>query len=179
MATLEDLPQNARDELALLARELSDSPDTRKAFLALARKKRPDMPMPELDIEDRIAGIEKSANDRVAAVESKLAEKDMRAELTRRRDALKASGKAGSDADIEAIEKLMLEKGIQNHETAADYFDWMKQAAAPTPVAYNRNVFDTDTRDKMKPYWKNSVTAARDEAQRAFTDFRKNPRVAG
>lgn len=179
MATLEDLPQNARDELALLARELSDSPDTRKAFLALARKKRPDMPMPELDIDDRLSASEKASSERIATLEGKLAEKDMRAELQRRRDAIKASGKASSDADIEAIEKLMLEKGIQSHDTAADYFDWMKQAAAPTPVAYNRNVFDTDTRDKMKPYWKNSVTAARDEAQRAFTDFRKNPRVAG
>lgn len=179
MASLEDLPQGTRDELALLARELSDNPATRKKFLALTREIKPDMPMPELDIEDRLTAAEKASGERIAKLEGQLAEEAMRKELKARRDAIKASGKAASDEDVEAIEKLMLERGIQSHETAADYFQWMKQAAAPTPVAYNRNVFDTDTREKMKPYWKNPQTAARDEAQRAFTDFRKNPRVAG
>ena len=179
MASLEDLPQGTRDELALLARELSDNPATRKKFLALTREIKPDMPMPELDIENRISAIEASANDRVSKLEGQLSEEAMRKELQRRRDALKASGKASSDEDIEAIEKLMLEKGIQSHETAADYFDWMKQAAKPSPVAYNRNVIDPGAKTQLSPYWKNPVNAARDEAQRAFTDFRKNPRLAG
>ena len=30
------------------------------------------------------------------------------------------------------VEKVMLERGITNHETAADYHRWMKEAAAPT-----------------------------------------------
>jgi hypothetical protein len=43
---------------------------------------------------------------------------------------------AESDADIADIEKLMIEKGIANHETAAEYHSWMKQAAAPTPSQF-------------------------------------------
>ena len=179
MASLEDLSQDTRNELAALARELSDNPKTRKQVLALTREVKPDMPMPELDIDDRISAIQKSADERVAAIESKLSEKDMREELKRRRDALKASGKASSDEDIEAIEKVMLDRGIQSHETAAEYWDWMKQAAAPTPVAYSRNVIDGAAKTQLSAYWKNPVHAARDEAAKAFTDFRKNPRIAG
>jgi len=41
MASLEDLTPEARDELALLARELSDDPETREAFLRLTKKRRP------------------------------------------------------------------------------------------------------------------------------------------
>lgn len=179
MATLEDLPQEARDELAMLARELSDDPTTRRKFLALAREKRPNMPMPELDIDDRMAAIQSEADKRVAALEAKISDKDMREELQRRRDNLIATGKAKDAADVEAIEKIMLEKGIQNHESAAEYFNWMQQAAVPTAPAYNRNVIDPNTRVQLKDYWKNPIMAARDEAQRAFTDYRKNPKIAG
>lgn len=179
MATLEDLPQEARDELALLARELSDDPTTRRKFLALAREKRPNMPMPELDIDERMAVIQKTADDRVAAIEAKISNKEMHEELDRRRDGLITSGMAKDRAEVEAIEKIMLENGITNHEAGAKYWDWMKQAAVPTAPAYNRNFIDPGTRVQLKEYWKNPTMAARDEAQRAFTDFRKNPKIAG
>lgn len=50
--SLEDLSLEARDELALLARQLAENPATRKDFLRLTKKNRPDMPIPELEIED-------------------------------------------------------------------------------------------------------------------------------
>jgi hypothetical protein len=56
----------------------------------------------------------------------------------------------------------MLERGITNHETAAEYHQWMKQAAVPTSSSYNpspMNKFD------LSNYWKNPQTAARNEAQ--------------
>jgi hypothetical protein len=70
----------------------------------------------------------------------------------------------------------MLEKGITNHEAAAEYFQWMKQAAVPTSTGYNPsaiNKFD------LNKYWKNPVASARDEAAKALTELRKNPRPIG
>lgn len=175
MASLEDIgSQEARDELALLAHKLSINPKTRKEFLKLAKQENPEMPVPELILEDNIDQLRKDSDDKIAKLEAKLSEKEMREELGRRRSKL-----GRSDEEIEQIEKLMLEKGIQSHETAADYFDWMKQAATPTPVAYDRNVLDTDTKSRLLPFMKNPVHAAREEAGRAFADLRKNPKLAG
>ena len=50
--SLEDLSTEARDELAALARQLAENPNTRKDFLRLTKKAKPDMPIPELEIED-------------------------------------------------------------------------------------------------------------------------------
>ena len=45
--SLEDLSFEARDELALLARQMAEDPATRKDFLRLTKKIKPDMPIPE------------------------------------------------------------------------------------------------------------------------------------
>jgi hypothetical protein len=50
--SLENLSLEARDELAALAQTLAENPDTRKDFLRMTRKVKPDLPIPELDIED-------------------------------------------------------------------------------------------------------------------------------
>jgi hypothetical protein len=72
-------------------------------------------------------------------------------------------GKVKSEEDIAEIEKIMLEKGIQNHETAADYFQWMRQAATPTPSkTFNQNVLDETARGTLEKFWKNPAAAARD-----------------
>lgn len=178
MATLEDLAPEARDELALLARELSDSPETRKDFLRLVKARRPNMPVPELEMEAALSRNTDATNATVQRLEGKLAERDMRDELQRRRDALVSEGKVSSKSDVAEVEKIMLEKGITSHETAADYWNWMKQAATPTPTGYAGNVLDTDVKSRLAPYWKNPASAARDEATRALTELRKGgPRV--
>lgn len=179
MPTLEDLSQEQRDELALLARDLSDSPETRKDFLSLVRKKRPNQPMPELDIDERLTRAEAAQAEKIAALEAKLSDKDMRSELERRRAKLITDGKAANQEDIEAIEKVMLDKGIQSHDTAADYWDWMKGSAKPTPPSYNTQFIDNTARDTLKDYWKNPISAARNEAAKALQDLRKNPKLAG
>lgn len=177
MATLEDLAPEARDELALLARELSDNPVTRKGFLGMVKTVRPNMPVPELEMEAALNKNTQDTNATVQRLEGKLAERDMRDELQRRRDKLIAEGKATA-ADIPEIEKIMLDKNIASHETAADYFTWMRQAATPTPTGYAGNVMDKDVKSRLAPYWKNPTGAARDEARNALTELRKGgPRV--
>ena len=174
--SLEDLSPEARDELAALARQLAENPDTRKDFLRLTKKAKPDMPIPELEIEDYTRSAVEKSNERVAQLEAKLREKEAMDELNARRNKLKAKGLIDRDEDIEEVEKVMLDKGITNHEVAAEYWKWMQQSAAPTPTGYNPsaiNKFD------LSKYWKNPVAGARDEAAKALNELRKNPKPIG
>jgi hypothetical protein len=174
--SLEDLSMEARDELALLARQLAENPKTRKDFLRLTKQAKPDLPIPELEIEEHTNKALEAAQKRVEALENKLQERDARSELEKRRDNLRSKGLINDEKDLEEVEKVMLEKGITNHESGAEYWQWMKQAAAPTPTGYNPgaiNKFD------LSKYWKNPVTGARDEAARALADLRKNSRPIG
>jgi hypothetical protein len=70
----------------------------------------------------------------------------------------------------------MLDKGITNHEVAAEYWKWMQQSAAPTPTGYNPSAISNFDLSK---YWKNPVAGARDEAAKALNELRKNPRPIG
>ncbi|MEI8327093.1 MAG: hypothetical protein WCH44_17360, partial [Betaproteobacteria bacterium] len=113
---------------------------------------------------------------RVQSLENKLRERDAVEELQKRRNSLKQKGLASSDDDIKGIEKIMLERGITNHETAAEYHEWMKQAATPTPSGYNPQVIQ---KFDLNKYWKNPVSAARNEAVSALQDLRRPNRPIG
>ena len=163
MPSLEELTPEARDELALLANELANNPQTREQFLRLTKQARPSVSIDAIDIKDEVSKVVNEANERVLSMENKLREREAMDELEKRRNALLKKGKVKSDEDIAEIEKIMLEKGIQNHETAADYFQWMRQAATPTPPkAFNQNVLDETARGTLEKFWKNPATAARD-----------------
>jgi DNA-binding protein H-NS len=174
--SLENLSLEAQAELAALAKSLAEDPKTRKQFLQLTKQVRPDVPIPEIEIEERTNAVLDSANKRVESLEAKLRAKDAKEELERRRNNLRTKQLAESDEDIADIEKLMIEKGIANHETAAEYHSWMKQAAAPTPSQFPSPVM---SRFNTQDYMKNPVGAARDAAHAALAEFRKNPRPIG
>jgi hypothetical protein len=173
--SLEDLDLDARNELASLARTLAENPSTRKDFLRLTKRIKPGMPIPELEIEEATTHAVSAAYRKVEELESKLRDRDAIEELNSRRQKLMRS-KGVKENDIEEIEKVMLDKGITNHEAAAEYWQWMKQSAAPTPSGYNpsaMNKFD------LSKYWKNPVTGAREEAAKALAELRKNNRPIG
>ena len=170
--SLENLSPDARDELAALAQTLAENPATRKEFLRMTKKVKPDLPIPELEIEESTTRAVSKAEERVQALEAKLREKEAIEELKSRREALMKKGLIKSEEDIEGVEKLMLEKGITNHETAAEYHQWMKQAAVPTASSYNPSPVKGFNLDK---YWKNPASAARNEALNALNELR-NPR---
>ncbi len=174
--SLENLSLEARDELAALAQTLAENPDTRKDFLRMTKKVKPDLPIPELDIEDYTHRAVSRSEDRVQALEAKLREKEAVEELQKRRQSLMKKGLISNESEVGAVEKIMLERGITNHETAAEYHQWMKQAAVPTSTGYNPSAvkqFD------LNKYWKNPVAAARNEAMNALNDLRKPQRPIG
>ena len=174
--SLENLSLEARDELAALAQTLAENPDTRKDFLRMTRKVKPDLPIPELDIEDYTHRAVSRSEDRVQALEAKLREKEAVEELQKRRQSLMKKGLISNESEVSDVEKIMLERGITNHETAAEYHQWMKQAAVPTSTGYNPSAvkqFD------LNKYWKNPAAAARNEAMNALNDLRKPQRPIG
>ena len=174
--SLENLSLEARDELAQLAQTLAENPDTRKDFLRMTKKVKPDLPIPELDIEDYTHRAVSKSEDRVQALEAKLREKEAMEELQKRRQSLMKKGLISNESEVDDVEKIMLERGITNHETAAEYHQWMKKAAVPTSTGYNPSAvrqFD------LNKYWKNPITAARNEAMNALNDLRKPQRPIG
>jgi hypothetical protein len=174
--SLENLSLEAQAELAALAKSLAEDPKTRRQFLQLTKQVRPDVPIPEIEIEERTSAVLEQANSRVESLEAKLRQKDAKEELQRRRNNLKEKQLASSDEDIAEIEKLMIDKGIANHETAAEYHSWMKQASTPTPSQFPQPVM---SKFNTQDYMKNPVGAARDAAHAALAEFRKNPRPIG
>lgn len=174
--SLENVSYEARDELAALAQQLADNPATRKDFLRMTKKVKPDLPIPELDMEDYTYNAVNKSEQRVQALEAKLRERDAVEELQKRRQSLMKKGLISSEDEVKDVEKIMLERGITNHETAAEFHQWMKQAAVPTSSGYNPSAvkqFD------LNKYWKNPVNAARDEAANALRDLRKPQRPIG
>jgi hypothetical protein len=142
----------------------------------MTKRVKPDLPIPELDIEDYTHRAVSRSEDRVQALEAKLREKEAIEELQKRRQSLMKKGLISNESEVGDVEKIMLERGITNHETAAEYHQWMKQAAVPTSTGYNPSAvkqFD------LNKYWKNPVAAARNEAMNALNDLRKPQRPIG
>jgi len=174
--SLEDKSYEERDELARLALQLSNDPKTRPDFMRLTRQVRPDVAMPELEIEERVNTAFNSAQQKIASLEAKLAERDAVDNLESRRKSLLEKGLVQSRSEVQEVEKLMLEKGITNHEAAAEHYKYMQQAAVPTPSGYNPNPmrqFD------LSAFRKNPIQAARDVAAQAMGEFRKPNRPIG
>ena len=174
--SLEDLTPEARDELALLAKQLAENPNTRKNFLRLTKQVKPDMPIPEIEIEEHTNRALQVSEERVQSLEAKLQQRDALNELERRRQSLIKKGLIDNENDIQEVEKVMLEKGITNHESAAEYWKWMKQTAEPTPIGYRSNPLNGFDLNK---YWKNPQKAARENAEQALNELRRNPRPIG
>lgn len=174
--SLENLSPEAVNELAALAQKLADNPETRKDFLRMTKRINPDLPIPELEIEDKTSTALAEIRKENEAMKAKLREKDALETLEKRRQALVKKGLVDDETEIEAVEKLMLDKKIGDHETAAQYHQWMKQAATPTPSGYAPSAvkqFD------LGKYWKNPGNAAREEAVRALNEMRKPMRPIG
>ena len=74
--SLEDMSLEQRDELAMLMKQLADNPETRKDVLRLTKKVKPDLAIPELDLEDYTERKISKAEERVMQLEAKLKEKE-------------------------------------------------------------------------------------------------------
>ena len=181
MSSLEDLSPDARDELALIARQLAENPATRNDFLRMTKKVKPDITIDTIDLEDRFSAQLQQRDEQVNELRAKLMEKEALETLKERRQSLLEKGKVSTKDDIEKVEKIILEKGINNHETAAEYWAWMNKSQEPTSSQnlYSPNVMNQQARDTLSKFWSNSKVAAREEAAKALDEIRRNPKAIG
>jgi hypothetical protein len=181
MAGIEDFSPETRDEMARLLHEMSENPETREQVLRLTKQVRPSMTIDSIELKDQMNSSLEQSNRRVEMLEQKLRQKELEAELQAKRRSLVENGKASSLDEVAEIEKVMVEKRIADHETAAEYHAYMKEAARPTPSQFSSsNVMNESARDMLAKFWKNPAAAARDEAAKALTDIRRgNARPIG
>jgi hypothetical protein len=158
--------------LAELAEQLANDPKTRKGFMQLSKIANPNAHIPEVDIPLQVNEMMKKGLERLEAAERKNQEYETERNILNRRQALIDNGKA-SKGDIAAIEKLMIEKKIPDHETAAEFYAMQQKAAEPTPRDARANVRETtmpavDT----KPFKGNLNEWARNMAARTLDELR-------
>src|SRR5574337_756029 len=101
--SLENMDANAVAELASLAKSLADDPKTRKQFLKLTKEVRPDVILPELEMENALDSRLAERDEKIKALETSLAERAVSDDLESKRDGLR---KRGADPEeIVEIEK--------------------------------------------------------------------------
>lgn len=144
-ASLENLDEDAIKGLATLAKGLAEDPKTRRAFQALLKTQNPSLPIPELDAETRAAAQIKPLQDELAALRKEQAEKRGVDGLQARRAKLREAGH--SDEEITSIEKLMVDKQIPSHDTAAEHFRMSQKLATPTPSILRQNTLPVAGKD--------------------------------
>lgn len=147
-ASLENLSPEERDNLAALAQKLSTDPSTRQLFLRLSKKADPSLVIPEVDVLDTVAAAVKPHIDKIAAMEAKELEREVKERIRVRRDELRDKGYTKDE--IDSIEKLMVDKQIPNHATAAEFFSVQRQTATPTPANYTMPRVPIPTKDQIK-----------------------------
>lgn len=172
--SLEGMSPEAIADLAVLAKSLSDNPKTRKQFLGLMKSADPTMNIPEIDIPNQVGTALNEGLKRLQAMENKLSENELRADITKRRNSIVKSGLV-TEEEVSEVEKLMLEKGISSHETAAQFFASQKQSAAPTPGSFGQPLMP---KPDLKAMGGNINQWARSEATSAMAELIKARRTA-
>ena len=130
--SLEGMSQEAIAGLALLAKGLSNNPDTRNKFLELTKQANPTMSIPEVDIPNSMNSLLTAERAEREKLEKELLKDRVERDVEKRRNNLKVV-KGLSDTDIAEVEKLMVEKNIASHDTAADFYNMQRKSATPTP----------------------------------------------
>jgi hypothetical protein len=130
--SLENMDEGAVRDMAQVYHDLVNNPQTREMMLRATKKVNPTLNIPELELKDQVNGLMKMGTERISSLENQLNEYKIRDEVIKRRQELKKEHRFNDD-DIEEVEKLMVDRKIADHKTAADFFKMQKQQAVPTP----------------------------------------------
>lgn len=146
--SLEQYSPEQLQEFGKLYAALTSDPHTREFTLRATKKVSPNVPIPEIDLQDRMNASLKPLADKNAALEARLVERDVRDRIESKRGSLRKQGL--SDDQIEAIEKVMVEKKIPDHDTAAEFYKLQQQTAAPTPANYTMPTLPLPKKEELK-----------------------------
>lgn len=164
--SLEDYSPEQLAEMGQVYAKLISDPATRELTLRSTKKISPGTPIPEIDLMDQFSAFAKPHIDKIDKLEREKMERDAADRLREKRAVL---AEKGYDKDqISAIEKVMLEKHIPDHETAAEHFTMQSKLATPTPDTFKPQLprFDKDKIKEaggLKNYFRNDAYAAIDD----------------
>ena len=120
--------------LAMIAKGLSQNPETRNQFLTLTKKNNPTLSIPEVDLPMQIAGSMTAEREKIASLERELLQDRVERDVEKRRNALMET-KGLSKDQVGEVEALMVERNIPDHNTAADFYNMQRQMSKPTPYS--------------------------------------------
>ncbi len=130
-ASLEGLTPEQIEEAADMYRSIVTNPKTREAALRASRVVNPSLTIPDLDLKDAAMHEFKTRDEKIAAQDMKILAMESERRIERQRLALKEKG--FEQTDVDAIEKLMVDRQIPNYDTAAEFYANSKKLAEPTP----------------------------------------------
>jgi hypothetical protein len=128
--SLEGMTPEAIAELAIAAKGMLENPATRTRALTLYKEVKPDASIPEIDLPHQFNAALAEERQKREALENRMREDDVRRDIEAKRAAMVSKG-IPSDKVVE-VEKLMTERGIMNHDTAADFYLSQQKLATPT-----------------------------------------------
>ena len=168
--SLEGMSQEAIIGLAQFAKGLMDSPETRKDTLLLAKRRDPSLNLPEIDIPLQMDDALKAERKKLEDLEKDILKERAERNVMERRAKLKVDHRL-SDDDVAEVEKLMMEKGINSHETAAEFMVAQRQSAKPTPF---QSGFGSHQKPEVdaKQFGGNIAQWSRNEAANTIADIR-------
>lgn len=121
------LTPEAQAELAKLAIDLANNPETRKDFARMTKKIDPKRRFPDVEAEDLREEMKREFEER----DRKREADRVKAELESQKEALKGQY---DEESISRIEKIMEENGLSNYELGARLFAAETKPAIPTPA---------------------------------------------
>lgn len=167
-ASLEDYSPDQLASMGRLYAQLVQNPATRLNTLRSTKTISPNTPIPELDVLDQVAKGMKPYIDETAALKKNILERDVRDGIEAKRRELYSKGH--TKEQVEQIEKLMVERKIPDHDTAAEFFKLQSKAAEPTTpkYQYQPNTLPLDKEKAkaaggFKKFYQNDAHAAIDD----------------
>lgn len=151
-----ELTMEQQEEAARLYAALSENAETRPGLLGLLKKLDPKAVIPELDaanaLEAKLAAQLEESRARTEKLEERLGREAAERTVEKSRAALRAKG--ATDADIEAVEKMMEESNkergeILTHSTAFALYNAQRQSDVAAPTFESPRVFDVPKDEEM------------------------------
>ena len=152
MAGLEGKSVEEIQALAELANMLASDPKTRGSFLQLTKAANPNANIPEVDIPAALRKQFEEPMQRLDALTKAQEKRELQDQIEAKRREIIAKGV--DPKDVEKVEKLMVEKGIANHDTAIEHMRLSEKAAIPTPAPSGQGLrrFDKPTMPDLKSH---------------------------
>jgi len=119
------------DELFKLFKKTLGNTKTRKDQLKLIKQVDPDLPIPEVDAEDRVMAVVKQQEDQIKALKEERDHDKVIAGIKEHRETIKSKYKL-DDEGLKKVEQLMVDKKIGDHDTAAEFIANNNKLATPT-----------------------------------------------